>query len=118
MLLFILVVAIRYALPAHPAYIPERQLGLSDDMTFPQRFKNTVMSVVYKVLFYGEATQYSFLQAMHNIAPDTSIVELSGRAELWIICMDFVLDFPRPLHPNVVLISPPTVGRQDAAKVR
>ncbi|XP_022108922.1 UDP-glucuronosyltransferase 2C1-like isoform X2 [Acanthaster planci] len=106
-----------YGVPSQSTYIPERQLGLSSDMTLPQRVANTAMSYLYTVLFYEQACHYSPLQRKYGIGPAASVVELIGRAELWIFSMNLVLDYPRPLQPNLILIAVPTIGVQADLKV-
>ena len=102
---------------SQPAYIPERQLGLSSDMTLLQRVANTAMNRVYNVLFYLQAWRCSQLQRKYGIAPAASLVELVKRAELWVFAMNFVLDYPRPLPPNVVVIANPSIGVHADLKV-
>ncbi|XP_038053809.1 UDP-glucuronosyltransferase 2C1-like [Patiria miniata] len=107
-----------YGLPNHPAYIPERQLGLTDNMTLLQRSTNTLMSLLYGGLYslhmwWG----FSALQDKHGIAPNTPTLELMGRAELWIISNDFVLEFPRPLQPNVILVAHSSIGISEDREV-
>ena len=73
-------------------------------MTFMQRFHNTVRSKLLLIF------QHYLFQRTHNIknrfgiCPDLSTVEMLGKAELVFIRTSFALDFPRSLPANAVPI--------------
>ena len=76
------------------------------------------MNWLYINLFWLQMqSYYSHLQAKYDIAPGTSTLELMTGAELWVISMDFLLEFPRPLQPNVILIAHSSIGLNKDQKV-
>ncbi|KAM4602839.1 UDP-glucuronosyltransferase 1A5-like [Polymixia lowei] len=88
--------------PSPLSYIPMTGSGLSDEMTFVQRVKN--------MLFYLlQLFQHTFLIGPHYQAvcdeyfePGVKFHELLHGADLWLMRVDFVFEFPRPTMPNVV----------------
>ncbi|KAL6473162.1 hypothetical protein MHYP_G00193500 [Metynnis hypsauchen] len=88
--------------PSPVSYIPILGTGLSDQMTFFQRVKNS--------LFYAMTLlQDAFLVWPHYKAlcdkyfdEDCDIVRFIQEADIWLMRLDFVFDFPRPTMPNVV----------------
>ena len=91
--------------PSNPAYVPERMSFLSDNMTFRERVKNTILYWVTGFFYY----KY-FLGPMdgvlrkHNIRPDANFGQLLKEADMWIFNSDFVVDFARPLNPHVKFV--------------
>uniref|UniRef100_A0A673BRV0 UDP-glucuronosyltransferase n=1 Tax=Sphaeramia orbicularis TaxID=375764 RepID=A0A673BRV0_9TELE len=92
------------AAPSPLSYIPMTVSGLSDKMTFIQRVKNVLFYVMWQAQdgflinpqyqavcdkFFGSEVRYSDL--------------LQG-ADLWLMRVDFVFEFPRPTMPNFVYI--------------
>ncbi|XP_036399962.1 UDP-glucuronosyltransferase 2B31-like [Megalops cyprinoides] len=88
--------------PSPISYIPMTGSGLSDKMTFVERVKN--------MLFYGLMLfQDRFLirpiyQAVCDQYFDAHVdfYELLQAADIWLMRVDFVFEFPRPTMPNVV----------------
>lgn len=88
--------------PSPLSYIPVPGSGYSDNMTFFQRVKN--------VLFYGLILfQYSFIVKPHYVDlckkhfnEDCDVFAYTQEADIWLMRLDFVFDFPRPTMPNVV----------------
>ncbi|KAM9408782.1 UDP-glucuronosyltransferase 2A1-like isoform 2-T2 [Pholidichthys leucotaenia] len=92
-----------FAIASSPtSYIPITGTGNTDKMTFFQRVKNMILHVVTKIQnqlmvsqIYQKITdkylgrQYDFNQLMTN-------------ADIWLMRVDFVFDYPRPTMPNVV----------------
>ncbi|XP_062392407.1 UDP glucuronosyltransferase 5 family, polypeptide D1 [Sardina pilchardus] len=88
--------------PSPLSYIPVPGSGNSDDMTFSQRVKN--------VFFYG----IMLIQDMYVVRPhykelchkhfdeDCDVLAYTQEADIWLMRLDFVFDFPRPTMPNVV----------------
>ncbi|XP_046898731.1 UDP-glucuronosyltransferase 2A1-like [Hypomesus transpacificus] len=87
--------------PSPLSYIPITGSGNSDKMTFTERVKN--------LLFYVLAqTQHKFLiQPYYQAVCDKYLNgadynELLRGADLWLMRVDFVFEFPRPTMPNVI----------------
>ncbi|XP_063045048.1 UDP-glucuronosyltransferase 2A2-like [Engraulis encrasicolus] len=88
--------------PSPVSYIPIMRSGLSDKMTFFERMKN--------MLFYITAQfQRSYIigplyQAVCDkyFEEKLDIYELVQAADIWLMRVDFVFEFPRPTMPNVV----------------
>ena len=88
--------------PFSPAVTPLTVFPYSDHMTFFQRVKNTVVFLkqcwTYKDA-YGDAVG-RFAPEKPNIPVDMLI----ARAEIWLVEMDHILDYPKPSLPNVKFI--------------
>ncbi|XP_031424635.2 UDP-glucuronosyltransferase 2B13-like, partial [Clupea harengus] len=88
--------------PSPLSYIPVTGSGLSDKMTFLQRVKNMLFYLLMQF-------QYRFLvKAQYQAVCDkyfehkVDFLELVQAADLWLMRVDFVFEFPRPTMPNVV----------------
>lgn len=90
--------------PSPVSYIPMPGSELHDRMDFLGRFKNTLLylhSVVEQHLIINPA--YSELFQKH-FPPGTDLLSLQLAADIWLVRVDFVFEFPRPTMPNVVYI--------------
>ncbi|XP_067104640.1 UDP-glucuronosyltransferase 2B13-like [Osmerus mordax] len=87
--------------PSPLSYIPITGSGNSDKMTFTERVKNLLFYVLSQ-------TQHKFLiqpyyQAVCDKYLDSADYnELLRGADLWLMRVDFVFEFPRPTMPNVI----------------
>ena len=108
----------RCGIPKHPAYIPERQAGLTDDMSLPQRVKNTFLYFMHDAARRMTLWRFEKLQRKYNLSPEKSMPEMLAGAQLWLFRSDFALDFARPLQPNGVLIASPMLGLLSDEEVR
>lgn len=90
--------------PSPPSYVPVVGSRLTHDMSFWQRLSNAIQyatTVVLTGLMVDAA--YDGL-CKRYLGPEVSLTELTLAADLWLMRVDFVLDFPRPTMPNVVYI--------------
>uniref|UniRef100_UPI003AAC8007 UDP-glucuronosyltransferase 2B20-like n=1 Tax=Centroberyx gerrardi TaxID=166262 RepID=UPI003AAC8007 len=89
--------------PSPLSYIPMTVSGLSPKMTFPQRVKNMFFYLLVKFQFNWIEQLY---QAVCNeyFEPGVNFHELMQGADLWLMRVDFVFEFPRPTMPNVIYI--------------
>uniref|UniRef100_A0A4W5R9T6 UDP-glucuronosyltransferase n=1 Tax=Hucho hucho TaxID=62062 RepID=A0A4W5R9T6_9TELE len=71
--------------PSPMSYIPMTGSGLSHKMTFTERVKNMLFYLLWEV-------QYRLVIRPHYQAG----------ADLWLMRVDFVFEFPRPTMPNVI----------------
>ncbi|XP_066541513.1 UDP-glucuronosyltransferase 2A2-like [Hoplias malabaricus] len=90
--------------PSPLSYVPFPLAMLTDKMTFFQR--------VYNMLFYSlrlflyrrtVGPHYSALVG-HYFGPDVDYFELFQAADIWLMRVDFVFEFPRPTMPNIVYV--------------
>ncbi|XP_051512018.1 UDP-glucuronosyltransferase 2C1-like [Myxocyprinus asiaticus] len=88
--------------PSPTSYIPKTGSGLTDKMMFNQRIKNLLFYVLMDI-------QHRFLikpqyQAVCNkyFHPHVDFYELLQGADIWLMRVDFVFEFPRPIMPNFI----------------
>ncbi|XP_070825007.1 UDP-glucuronosyltransferase 2A1-like [Chaetodon trifascialis] len=88
--------------PSPLSYIPITGLGLTDKMTFMQRVKNLISYIIWQAQDrFIISPQY---QAVCNkfFGPEVRYSDLLKGADIWLMRVDFVFEFPRPTMPNVV----------------
>ncbi|KAK7113576.1 UDP-glucuronosyltransferase 2A1-like [Littorina saxatilis] len=88
--------------PFSPAVTPLPVFPYSDHMTFFQRVKNTLV-------FLKHCWNYkdAYEDAVARFAPEKPSIPvdmLIARAEMWLVEMDHILDYPKPSLPNVKFI--------------
>ncbi|XP_055517517.1 UDP-glucuronosyltransferase 2C1-like [Leucoraja erinacea] len=90
--------------PSPPSYIPISSSQLTDKMSFLQRTQNVIQSLIQ--LFALELVIYpNYNEICHRyLGPDTDIKSILLRADVWLMRVDFVFEFPRPTMPNIVYI--------------
>eukprot|EP00066_Takifugu_rubripes_P005520 XP_003969634.1 PREDICTED: UDP-glucuronosyltransferase 2B31-like [Takifugu rubripes] len=88
--------------PSPLSHIPVIGSGLSDIMTFSQRVKNLFFYMIWEAqnLFLIQP-QYQAV-CDHFFGPEVRYSELIQGADLWLMRVDFVFEYPRPTMPNVV----------------
>ncbi|KAI4877486.1 hypothetical protein NFI96_001654 [Prochilodus magdalenae] len=88
--------------PSPLSYVPAPGTGLSDRMTFLQRLKNVIFYAI--ILFQNRFVVGPHYKALCDRYFDEGcdIVSLLQEADIWLMRLDFVFDFPRPTMPNVV----------------
>ncbi len=94
-----------YKIPAELAYVPQPfgMTSVTDDMTFYQRFQNTVFYFSLNFIVYPNfLREFEEIKQQHNIAPEMDIWELASTAEIWLCQTSVVLDYPGPGLPNYV----------------
>ncbi|XP_051973384.1 UDP glucuronosyltransferase 5 family, polypeptide D1 [Xyrauchen texanus] len=90
--------------PSPMSYIPLPGTGQTDKMTFPQRLKNILFhSFTYYQDRFVAGPHYDALIDKY-LDEKTNIVSLIQAADIWLMRVDFVFEFPRPTMPNVVYI--------------
>ncbi|XP_037646388.1 UDP-glucuronosyltransferase 2A1-like [Sebastes umbrosus] len=88
--------------PSPVSYIPITGSGHTDKMSFFQRVKNVILHLmtqaqnrlVIKVVYQKICDKY--------LGPDNDFNQLMLDADIWLMRVDFVFEFPRPTMPNVV----------------
>ncbi|KAK9966690.1 hypothetical protein ABG768_003787 [Culter alburnus] len=91
------------ACPNPPSYVPRFFTHNSDRMSFRQRVLNVLVSILEpllcKLIYWStEDVASRFLQR------DVSVAEILRSGALWLLRYDFILEFPKPLMPNMVLV--------------
>ncbi|XP_039090526.1 UDP-glucuronosyltransferase 1A3-like [Hyaena hyaena] len=89
--------------PNPSSYIPRLLTMNSDHMTFLQRVKNMLYPLSLKYICHIIFTPYASL-ASELLQRDVSVVEVFSSASVWLFRGDFVMDYPRPVMPNMVFI--------------
>ncbi|XP_034559534.1 UDP-glucuronosyltransferase-like [Notolabrus celidotus] len=89
--------------PSPPSYVPRFFTGYTDKMTFKERTVNTMVALLEPLmcrLMYWrfDNNAYQFLGEKVGVA------EVLSESAIWLLRIDFTLELPRPLMPNMVLI--------------
>ncbi|XP_050843551.1 UDP-glucuronosyltransferase 1A1-like isoform X5 [Serinus canaria] len=90
--------------PNPPSYVPRVFTDLTDHMTFLQRVKNMLYDLPNFFLCDVVFQPYAEL-ASEFLKREVTVPDLLRQASIWLMKLDFVLHFPKPLMPNMVLIS-------------
>ncbi|XP_014117588.1 PREDICTED: UDP-glucuronosyltransferase 1-1-like isoform X2 [Pseudopodoces humilis] len=86
------------------SYVPRVFTDLTDRMTFLQRVKNMLYDIPNLFLCDVVFQPYAEL-ASEFLKREVTVLDLLRQASIWLMKLDFVLHFPKPLMPNMVLIS-------------
>ncbi|XP_027146820.1 UDP-glucuronosyltransferase-like isoform X2 [Larimichthys crocea] len=89
--------------PSPLSYVPVAFAGNTDIMTFPQRVKNMVMSVVESHMCKLMYSHFDDLVSRY-LGDNMTYKDLLGHADFWLLRYDFVFEWPRPLLPNMAFI--------------
>nr|XP_009941370.1 PREDICTED: UDP-glucuronosyltransferase 1-1-like [Opisthocomus hoazin] len=89
--------------PNPPSYVPRGFTDLTDRMNFLQRVKNLVFDTPNYFLCDFVLQPYAKL-ASEFLQRDVTLPDLLRKASIWLMRSDFVLDYPRPLMPNMIFI--------------
>uniref|UniRef100_A0A452FQD8 UDP-glucuronosyltransferase n=1 Tax=Capra hircus TaxID=9925 RepID=A0A452FQD8_CAPHI len=89
--------------PMALSYVPRAFLAFSDTMTFEQRVWNLIRHIEERLFcqyFYKNVEEI----ASEILQTPVTTSELFSQTSIWLLRNDFVLDYPRPVMPNVVFI--------------
>ncbi|NXF98027.1 UD11 glucuronosyltransferase, partial [Eubucco bourcierii] len=89
--------------PNPPSYIPRVFTYLTDRMNFLQRVKNLLFELPNYFLCDFAFQPFAEL-ASEFLHRDVTVLELLTQASIWLVRLEFVLDYPRPLMPNMIFI--------------
>ncbi|NWT92347.1 UD11 glucuronosyltransferase, partial [Urocynchramus pylzowi] len=89
--------------PSPPSYVPRVFTDLTDRMTFLQRVKNLLFEIPNIFLCDFAFEPYSKL-ASEFLQREVTVLDLLRKGSVWLLRLEFVLDYPRPLMPNIILI--------------
>ncbi|OXB75880.1 UNVERIFIED_CONTAM: hypothetical protein H355_008524 [Colinus virginianus] len=89
--------------PNPPSYIPRPFTGNADRMNFLQRAKNVLVDASNLFLCNFFFQPYEKL-ASEFLQRDVTVLELLRKASIWLLRYEFVLDYPRPMMPNMIAL--------------
>ncbi|KFP75884.1 UDP-glucuronosyltransferase 1-1, partial [Acanthisitta chloris] len=87
--------------PNPPSYVPRAFTQLTDHMTFLQRVKNLLYDIPSFFLCDFAFQPYEKL-ASEFLHRDVTVLDLLRKGSIWLLRFEFVLDYPRPLMPNII----------------
>ncbi|XP_039615463.1 UDP-glucuronosyltransferase 2A1-like isoform X3 [Polypterus senegalus] len=87
-------------LPSPFSYVPSVGLQFTDKMTFVDRMKNTLAYFINDFLFYEWVSSNWDSYFSEITGRPTSLCEMMGKAEIWLIRTYWDFEFPRPYLPN------------------
>ncbi|KFQ29395.1 UDP-glucuronosyltransferase 1-1, partial [Merops nubicus] len=89
--------------PNPSSYVPRPFTEHTDRMNFLQRVKNMIFELPNYFLCDFVYQPYAEL-ASEFLHREVTVPGLLRQASLWLLRLDFVLDYPRPLMPNIIAI--------------
>ncbi|NWV70868.1 UD11 glucuronosyltransferase, partial [Malurus elegans] len=89
--------------PKPPSYVPRILTGLTDRMSFLQRVKNLLFEIPNIFLCDFAFDPFSKL-ASEFLQREVTVLDLVRKGSVWLLRLEFVLDYPRPLMPNIIPI--------------
>ncbi|XP_025859304.2 UDP-glucuronosyltransferase 2A3 isoform X1 [Vulpes vulpes] len=87
-------------LPAPLSYVPVTMAALTDRMTFLQRVKNLMFSIFFNFWIHQCNNQFWDQFYSEVLGRPTTLCEIMGKAEIWLIRTYWDFEFPRPYLPN------------------
>ncbi|XP_061550332.1 UDP-glucuronosyltransferase 1A1-like [Phycodurus eques] len=87
--------------PSPPSYVPRFFTALTDKMDFKQRVLNTLVSALEPLLCRVIYWRFDRI-ASEFLEEDVGVAEVLSDSAIWLHRIDFTLEFPRPLMPNMV----------------
>nr|XP_020768237.1 UDP-glucuronosyltransferase 1-3-like [Odocoileus virginianus texanus] len=91
------------ACPNPFSYVPRFLTTNPDHMTFFQRVKNMLYPLSLKYICQGPFTPYVRM-ASELLQREVSLGEILASGSMWLFRVDFVVEYPRPIMPNMVFI--------------
>ncbi|KAI8498208.1 UDP-glucuronosyltransferase 2A1 [Branchiostoma belcheri] len=92
--------------PNPVSYIPTVMLGLTDQMTFLQRVKNTL--VYFGLTIMGQVIAergFDAIASSRTIGSNFTIFSALARTDVWLYQTGVMFDYPKPTMPNMVSIA-------------
>ncbi|KAL1763861.1 UDP-glucuronosyltransferase 1-9, partial [Sigmodon hispidus] len=90
--------------PSPPSYVPRELSIFTDAMTFTERVWNHLTYMGEHAIcpyFFKTATEIAFEVLQTPVTMD----DLVSQVSIWLLHIDFVLNFPRPVMPNMVFVA-------------
>ncbi|KAM5324803.1 UDP-glucuronosyltransferase 1A10-like isoform 1-T3 [Glossophaga mutica] len=89
--------------PSPLSYVPRGLLGFSDTMTFQERVWNHI-TLLEERLFCHHILKTGLEVASEIFQTTVTAYDLVSPVSIWLLRTDFVLDYPKPVMPNMVFI--------------
>ncbi|XP_066045399.1 UDP-glucuronosyltransferase 1A1-like [Chamaea fasciata] len=89
--------------PNPPSYVPRAFSQLTDHMSFLQRVKNLLFDTQNLFLCDFAYDPFSKL-ASEFLQREVTVQDLLRKGSVWLLRLEYVLDYPRPLMPNIIPI--------------
>ncbi|XP_008063313.1 UDP-glucuronosyltransferase 1-8-like [Carlito syrichta] len=89
--------------PVPLSYVPREILGFSDAMTFKERVRNHIFHLeehIFCPYFFKKSLEI----ASEILETPVTAYDLFSHASIWLLRTDFVLDYPKPVMPNMIFI--------------
>ncbi|XP_075058920.1 UDP-glucuronosyltransferase 2A1-like isoform X2 [Mixophyes fleayi] len=87
-------------LPAPFSYVPGTMADLTDKMSFVERLKNIKFYIFQDIFFHLVFAWFWDGYFTEALGRPTSLCEIMGKAELWLIRTYWDFEYPRPTIPN------------------
>ncbi|NXQ26110.1 UD11 glucuronosyltransferase, partial [Alaudala cheleensis] len=89
--------------PSPASYVPRAFTDNTDRMSFLQRVKNLLFDIPNVFICDFVFQPYSKM-ASEFLQREVTVQDLLRKGSLWLLRLEFVLDYPRPLMPNFIPI--------------
>ncbi|XP_059155304.1 UDP-glucuronosyltransferase 1A1-like [Physella acuta] len=99
---------ILHRVPFSPAVEPKLPEKINNRMSFMQRLSLTIRTIAE--LIYDPFTDNDIVTRIAPEKPYTTISDIILKAEIFIVELDHILDYPRPMLPNTKLIGGSSVS--------
>ncbi|KAI4807904.1 hypothetical protein KUCAC02_027679 [Chaenocephalus aceratus] len=90
--------------PSPTSYVPTSGNAISDKMNFGERLKNTLYYVFNTCIDKLIVCPHYDRLVERYFGPDVNFYHLLQGADIWLMRVDFVFEFPRPTMPNIAYI--------------
>lgn len=90
--------------PSPVSYVPTSGCTVSDKMTFWQRVQNMFHYVLNICIDRFIVSPHYDRLVERYFNPDVNFYHLLQGADIWLMRVDFVFEFPRPTMPNIVYV--------------
>ncbi|KAM7370387.1 hypothetical protein PAMP_009940 [Pampus punctatissimus] len=90
--------------PSPLSYVPTSGYAVSNKMTFWQRVKNSMHYLMNMCIDKFIVCPHYDRLVDKYFGPDVNFYHLLQGADIWLMRVDFVFEFPRPTMPNIVYI--------------
>ncbi|XP_071972506.1 UDP-glucuronosyltransferase 2C1-like isoform X3 [Engystomops pustulosus] len=109
-------------IPTPYSYVPGTMIQLTDKMSFFGRLKNTIFYLSQDAIFYFVVLPIWNQYYSEAIGRPTTLCEIMGKAEIWLIRTYWDFEYPRPLLPNFEFVGglhckPPKPLPEDMEKI-
>ncbi|XP_061602210.1 UDP-glucuronosyltransferase 2A2-like isoform X2 [Cololabis saira] len=91
--------------PSPLSYVPLPPSELTDKMTFFERVENMIFYTLRMSLYKQVVGPHYSALSKRYFGPDVDYFSLFQAADLWLMRVDFVFEFPRPTMPNVIYMA-------------